>query len=64
MVASEDEVKKIMSILRQYWPDTSIEMMLQQVWDTVGKHTDNESLKESIKRMLKDVSAGFMVRDK
>ena len=64
MVASEEEVKTIMRILRQYWPETSIEMMLQQVWDTVGEHTDNESLKESIRLMLKDVSVGFMVKDK
>ena len=64
MVASDNEVNVIMRILRQYWPETSIEMMLQEVWDTVGKHTDNESLKESIRLMLKDVSVGFMVKDK
>ena len=64
MVASDNEVKKIMRILRQYWPETSIEMMLETVWEEVGEHSDNESLKETIKLMLKDVSIGFMVKDK
>ena len=64
MVASEEEVKIIMRILRQYWPETSIEMMLETVWEEVGEHSDNESLKETIRLMLKDVSIGFMVKDK
>ena len=46
MVASDNEVKKIMRILRQYWPETSIEMMLETVWEEVAQHSDNESLKE------------------
>ena len=45
MVASDNEVKKIMRILRQYWPETSIEMMLETVWEEVAQHSDNESLK-------------------
>ena len=52
MVASESEIKTIVEILRQYWPDVSIEMMLNQVWDDVGERTDNESLKLSIEMML------------
>ena len=64
MVASEQEVKTIMRILRQYWAETSIEMMLETVWEEVAQHSDNESLKETIKLMLKDVSVGFMVKDK
>ena len=64
MVASDNEVKKIMRILRQYWPETSIEMMLETVWEEVAQHSDNESLKETVKLMLKDVSVGFMVKDK
>ena len=64
MVASDNEVKKIMRILRQYWAETSIEMMLETVWEEVAQQSDNESLKETIKLMLRDVSAGFMVKDK
>jgi len=64
MVASENEVKRIMKILRQYWPETSIEMMLEEVWEEVGQHTDNESLRDSIKAMLENVSIGFMVKNK
>ena len=52
MVASENEIKTIVEILRQYWPDVSIEMMLNQVWEDVGERTDNESLKLSIEMML------------
>ena len=56
MVASKREVKTIIEILRQYWPDVSIEMMLQQVWEDVGERTDNESLKRSIERMLVELT--------
>ena len=56
MVASEREVKTIVEILRQYWPDVSIEMMLNQVWEDVGKGTDNESLKQSIEMMLVELT--------
>ena len=64
MVASDNEVKKIMRILRQYWPETSIEMMLETVWEEVAQLSDNESLKETIRLILKDVSVGFMFKDK
>ena len=52
MVASKREIKTIVDILRQYWPDVSIELMLNQVWEDVGERTDNESLKLSIEMML------------
>ena len=64
MVASDNEVKKIMRILRQYWPETSIEMMLETVWEEVAQLSDNESLRETVRLMLEDVSVGFMVKDK
>jgi uncharacterized Fe-S radical SAM superfamily protein PflX len=51
MVASEREIKTIIEIMRQYWPDVSIELMLNQVWDDVGERTDNESLKQTIELM-------------
>ena len=56
MVASEREIKTIVEILRQYWPDVSIEMMLNQVWKDVGERTDNESLKQSIEMMITEIT--------
>jgi len=64
MVASEEEVKTIMRILREYWPETMIEMMLRQVWENVGQYSKNESLKETILRMIKDIETDFMVKEK
>jgi len=54
MVASDREVKRIMKILREYWTESSIEMMLQQVWESVGKHSTNASLRETILRMKEE----------
>ena len=56
MVASEREIKTIVEIMQQYWPDVSIEMMLNQVWEDVGERTDNESLKQSIEMMLLELT--------
>ena len=64
MVASEKEVKTIMRILKEYWPETMIEMMLRQVWDNVGQYSDNESLKATIQMMIKDIETEFMVKEK
>ena len=64
MVASEEEVKTIMRILREYWPETMIEMMLRQVWENVGQYSENESLKETILRMIKDIENEFMNKEK
>ena len=64
MVASEEEVKTIMRILREYWPETTIEMMLRQVWENVGQYSENESLKETILRMIKDIENEFMNKEK
>ena len=64
MVASEEEIKTIMRILREYWPETTIEMMLRQVWDLVGKHSENESLKDTIRMMINDIENEFMNKEK
>ena len=64
MVASEEEVKTIMRILREYWPETMIEMMLRQIWENVGQYSDNDSLKDTILRMIKDIEMDFMVKEK
>ena len=64
MVASEEEVKTIMRILREYWPETMIEMMLRQVWENVGQYSENESLKATILGMIKDIENEFMNKEK
>ena len=64
MVASEEEVKTIMRILREYWPETMIEMMLRQIWENVGQYSENESLKETIMKMIKDIETDFMNKEK
>ena len=56
MVANKSEIKTIIEILRQYWPDVSIELMLNQVWEDVGERTDNESLKQSIEMMITEIT--------
>ena len=55
MVASGEEVKTIMRILREYWPETTIEMMLRQEWELLGEHSENVSLKDTIQMMIKDI---------
>lgn len=52
MVASEDEINKIVNILGQYFPDSMIEMMLEEVWEEVGVTTSNKSLSDTIAGML------------
>ncbi len=63
MVASEDEINTIMNILGQYFPDTMIEMMLEEVWEEVGVTTTNESLKETISGMLNVVKGYWVTGD-
>ena len=63
MTASEQEIKTIMRILRKYWPETSIEMMMGEVWEQVGKNSSNESLKETVRLMYRDISPHFLTRD-
>ena len=52
MVASDDEINTILNILGQYFPDTMIEMMLEEVWEEVGVTTSNKSLRDTIAGML------------
>ena len=63
MTASEKEINTMMKILRKYWPETSIEMMIEEVWEQVGKNSSNESLKETVRLMYRDISPHFLTRD-
>lgn len=55
MVATHTEIKKIMDIIDEYFPHTSVELMLTDIWNRVGQHTDNQSLRSTILRMIKYV---------
>ena len=55
MVATHSEIKKIMSIMGEYFPATLVEPMLEDIWREVGESTENQSLKSTILRMLKYV---------
>tara|TARA_R110002020_G_scaffold92321_1_gene223602 strand:- start:451 stop:633 length:183 start_codon:yes stop_codon:yes gene_type:complete len=49
MVASENEMKDMVDIMMSYFPDKTILMnMLGEIWNDVGQHTDNESLRDTI----------------
>ena len=49
MVASENEMKDMVDIMMSYFPDKTILMnMLGEIWNDVGQHTDNESLRNTI----------------
>ena len=63
MTASEKEINTMMKILRKYWPETSIEMMIEEVWEQVGKNSSNESLKETVRLMYRNISTHFLTRD-
>ena len=64
MTASEQEIKTIMRILREMWTELAIETVIEEVWESVGKDSDNESFKETIRLMFRDISPHFMIRDK
>ena len=64
MTASEQEIKTIMRILREMWTELAIETVIEEVWESVGKDSDNESFKETIRLMFRDISSHFMIRDK
>ena len=63
MVASKDEINTILNILGQYFPDTMIEMMLEEVWEEVGVTTSNKSLRDTIAGMLTVVKVYWTTGD-
>ena len=49
MVASENEIEDIVDIMMSYFSDKTILMnMIGEIWNDVGSHTDNESLRNTI----------------
>ena len=48
MVTSYDEGRKIVDILLTYLPLEDTISMMEDVWEDVGKCTDNQSLEETV----------------
>ena len=49
MVATENEIQDIVDIMMSYFTDKTILMnMIGEIWNDVGSHTDNESLRNTI----------------
>ena len=49
MVATENEIEDIVEIMMSYFTDKTILMnMIGEIWNDVGSHTDNESLRNTI----------------
>ena len=63
MAASKDEINTILNILGQYFPDSMIEMMLEEVWEEVGVTTSNKSLRDTIAGMLTVVKVYWTTGD-
>jgi hypothetical protein len=49
MVASKDEAANIAAIILKYVPITVAQNMMIEIQTKVGNHSDNESLRETIK---------------
>jgi len=49
MVASKDEAANIAAIILKYVPITVAQNMMTEVQTKVGNHSDNESLRDTIK---------------
>ena len=52
MVASKEEASKITAIILKYVPITVAQNMMKDIQMNIGNHTDNESLRETI-RLIK-----------
>ena len=48
MVASREEADIISEIILDWVPRKDAQGMINQIWKHVGKHTDNESLQQTI----------------
>jgi len=48
MVASNKEAEEISKLILSYLPERDAQDLMQEVWEKVGYHTENESLKQTI----------------
>ena len=52
MVASKNEIEEIVRVICHWIPEKYAYDMMTEIWDVVGQHTDNESLKETIRLLV------------
>ena len=55
MVASKNEIEEIVRVICHWIPETYAYDMMTEIWDVVGQHTDNESLKETIRLLVDEI---------
>ena len=55
MVASKNEIEDITRIILHWVPDTYAFDMLTEIWDNCVQFSDNESLKETIQGLIKEI---------
>jgi len=55
MVASKNEIEDITRIILHWVPDTYAFDMLTEIWDNCVRFSDNESLKETIQGLIKEI---------
>ena len=55
MVASKNEIEEIVRVMCQWIPETYAYDMMTEIWDVVEQHTDNESLKETIRLLVDEI---------
>ena len=55
MVASKNDIEDITRIILHWVPDTYAFDMLTEIWDNCVQFSDNESLKETIQGLIKEI---------
>ena len=55
MVARKNELEDITRIILHWVPDTYAFDMLTEIWDNCVQFSDNESLKETIQGLIKEI---------
>tara|TARA_R100001463_G_scaffold134289_1_gene196352 strand:- start:1679 stop:1939 length:261 start_codon:yes stop_codon:yes gene_type:complete len=55
MVASKNEIEDITKIILMWVPETYAYDMMEEIWHNCVKHSDNESLRETVKGLIKEI---------
>ena len=55
MVASDKEVESVTRIILQWLPETYAYDMMTEVWDNCVQFSDNESLKETVTKLIGEI---------
>ena len=55
MVASDKEIDEIVKVICHWIPETYAYDMMTEIWDNCVQFSDNESLKETIQGLIKEI---------